>query len=99
MAKKRSVSHISRKTREKKIKPFFPEEDLSSWKEHWWDMPEFNMGDATPCHHIVVNFFTKEDFLAFKKALGISISSKCNSIWYPKKQRIDEPKEWCYVED
>ena len=69
-----------------------------AWEEHWWGMPEFRMGDATPSHRVTVNFLTKEDLAAFADALGVQLSTRSDSMWYPP-QRLDEPKEWAYVSE
>ena len=68
------------------------------WRSEWWGMPEFIMGDATPQYKITINFMTKEDIKKFSELLGIQLSAKSDSAWFPK-QKIDEPKEWCYVEN
>jgi hypothetical protein len=69
-----------------------------NWREHWWGMPEFSMGDATPQYRITINFMTAEDVKAFAEATGLSVTTRSDSAWFPP-QNLDEPKEWAYVED
>ena len=73
--------------------------DEPSWKEYWWNMPEFTMGDAMPAYEIKVNLFTLEDLLAFAQKLEIPISTKCKSFWYPRQPKITNPGEWRYVDE
>ena len=69
-----------------------------SWETHWWGMPEFTMGDATPQYRITINFMTAEDVKDFASRLGLTLGGKSDTAWYPP-QKLDEPKRWAYVED
>ena len=69
-----------------------------NWHDHWWGMPEFTMGDATPQYRITINFMTREDVAEFASKLGLALGPKSDTAWYPQ-QKLDEPKEWEYVED
>ena len=69
-----------------------------SWKEHWWGMPEFTMGDATPSYRITINFLTIEDVREFAEKTGLVVTARSDSAWFPP-QRLEEPREWDYVED
>lgn len=89
-------SKLKRETRENPQPALFEVEP--SWREHWWGMPEFVMGDATPQYRITVNFLTAEDLRAFAEKLGVRLTRASDSIWFPT-QNIDEPKEWAYVDD
>lgn len=66
------------------------------WREHWWGMPQFEMGDAKPQYRITINFMALEDVYEFAKKLGLSLGAKSDTAWYPQ-QKLDEPKEWEYV--
>jgi hypothetical protein len=68
------------------------------WHDHWWGMPQFVMGNAMPQYQVVVNFMTVEDVIALGKRIGIPLTARSKSIWYPP-QTSDEPKLWAYVED
>lgn len=61
-------------------------------------MPEFSMGDASPQYRITVNFMTREDLTEFAKRLDLRISTNSDTAWFPP-QKLDEPKDWVYVED
>ena len=67
------------------------------WKSEWWGMPEFTMGDATPQYRVTINFLTLEDLRDFSARVGMSLTAKSDTAWFPP-QRLDEPKEWGYVE-
>lgn len=67
----------------------------ADWHQHWWDMPAFEMQDASPQHKLVVNFMTKEDVVEFAKLLGINVTSKSNSAWFPNQQRLKGEYAWC----
>lgn len=67
-----------------------------AWESHWWGMPSFTMGDATPSYRVTVNFLTLEDLHEFADRLGVRLGPRSNSMWFPP-QRLDEPKEWAYV--
>jgi hypothetical protein len=89
-------STLRRPTREPKQAALF---DIpAGWEEHWWGMPEFTMGDATPAYRITINFLTAEDVRAFAVKTGLTVTAQSDSAWFPP-QRLDEPKEWEYVED
>ena len=78
--------------------PLFDGIDAPPWQEHWWDMPEFAMGDARPAYRITVNFLNREQVRAFAAALGISITPATDSIWYPSDD-VCRPNEWEYADD
>lgn len=67
-----------------------------SWRDLWWGMPEFEMKDATPKYQITMNFMTKEDVEDFSKKLGLNITSKSNSSWWPHQERL-KSAEYEYV--
>lgn len=77
-----------------KKKGFFDLEE--SWCDHWWGMPEFSMGDATPGHQITMNFMTLEDLQDFAKKVGLNLTSKSNSVWWPKQDRL-KPRSFFYT--
>lgn len=95
--KEQDLSRAGRPVREHKKQPCFFN-DEPSWREHWWGMPEFVMGDAMPAYEIKVNFFTLEDLQAFIKKLDIPISPKCKSFWYPKQPKFTNPSDWRYID-
>jgi hypothetical protein len=79
-----------------------PEQDAlfdlpPDWRLDWWGMPEFTMGDATPQYRVTINFLTLEDLREFSARLGVPLTPKSDSAWFPA-QRLDEPKEWKYVD-
>jgi len=92
------LSRAGRPVQEKKKTVGFLRDD-PSWKEYWWNMPEFQMGDAMAAFEIKVNFFTLADLQKFAKKLGIPISEKCKSFWYPKQPKITNPGEWRYIDE
>lgn len=87
----------------KMTKGFFFEGDIKdeAWKKEWRGMPEFIQEDLSPFKSIVVHFENKQDMEAFTKLVGQGITTKTQSIWYPKmkqghtrtKRYIDTKKE------
>jgi hypothetical protein len=69
------------------------------WQDHWKGMPEFVQEDLAPVKTIYVHFETREDYLAFAKLVGQTLTMNTRSIWYPEaeigrtfnKRYIDEP--------
>ena len=72
------------------------EED--DWRDHWWGMPSFVMGDARPMYSITVNFFTFEDVKLFGRSLGVKVTPKTDSVWFPPEE-LSRPKEWEFVDE
>ena len=68
------------------------------WEEHWQDMPEFVQNDEMPFRTIKVHFRNHSDVKDFLELLGIKVTNKTLSIWFPqttvrnnlKYQYIDE---------
>ena len=78
----------------KKRKGFVEPEE--PWKDLWWGMPTFEMKDATPQYRIVMNFMTKEDIKRFAEKLGINVTSRTDSAWYPPQKRL-KSSEFEYI--
>ena len=92
-----NLDGLKRPTREKQENTLF--EIGNDWEQHWWGMPEYTMGDATPQYRITVNFWSFEDVLEFAKRLNLSVTKRTDSLWFPARPELDKPKEWAYVED
>jgi hypothetical protein len=63
-------------------------------EEHWWGMPRFEMKDASPGRTLSVNFMTPQDFDEFCNKLGVKLSGKADSMWFPTQQF--KPGEYYY---
>ena len=81
-----------RKTREPDQPPLFDDLPLA-WQEHWWGMPSFEMGDATPAYQITMNFRTFDDVKEFAARLGLTATTRTDSLWFPKEDMM-EPGAW-----
>lgn len=68
------------------------------WRSEWWGMPSFEMGDARPAYKLTVNLMTREDVLAFAKALGVNLTPGADSLWYPALD-LDRPNQWEYIDE
>lgn len=81
------MSTISRPTR-----PEIPDLTLfdmePAWRDEWWGMPSFEMGDARPQHKITVNFMTAADLKAFAEKTGLPVSTKSDSAWFPNQETL-----------
>jgi len=62
--------------------------DDESWREHWWGMPSFDMGDARPVQRITLNFQTLEDVREFGQRLELNISRQTTSLWFPPIPKV-----------
>ena len=58
------------------------------WKDYWWGMPSFNMGDARPQHKITINFMTAEDVKLFSEKTGIPVTTRSDSAWFPHQKPL-----------
>lgn len=71
--------------------------DAANNQGEWWGMPEFVQGDARPSFTITVNLRTLDDLAEFAKRLGMRLTPKTDSIWFPAED-LDAPSDWEYVE-
>ena len=53
------------------------------WKNEWWGMPSFEMGDCRPQHKITINFQTVDDIAEFSRLTGIHVTQQSDSAWFP----------------
>jgi len=86
-----SLTEIQRPQKEKKytrLTLLGNDIDQMSYKNYWWGMPSYEMGDATPAHKVTFNFLTAQDLKDFSKKIGIKLTEKSNSAWYPPQPRI-----------
>lgn len=58
------------------------------WKQHWWGMPDFSMGDAQPQQRIVVNFMTQEDVQDFADKLDVKLTNNTKSLFFPYQDKL-----------
>lgn len=58
------------------------------WREHWWGMPSFEMGDARPQYKITINFMAAEDVKAFAAKTGLPVSVRSDSAWFPHQEPL-----------
>lgn len=58
------------------------------WEKEWVGMPEFNQtAPDAPYATMQLKFKTKEDFELFAKHIGMKLTPKTKSVWYPKLER------------
>lgn len=61
-------------------------DDLENeWQKEWKDMPEFVADNKKPCQQIIVLFKSYDDVREFATKLGIHVTPKTNSTWFPPK--------------
>ena len=87
----------------RKNAPEHPQQELfenlePDWRDHWWDMPAFEMSDAMPQYQITINFMTLEDIKEFEQVTGVKIMWARKSAWYPRVESGD-PVNWAWVDD
>lgn len=91
------IEGLTRRTR--------PEEDEQralfdvppDWREHWWGMPSFEQRDARPTQRVTINLMTRDDAEELGRRLGIRITSRTDSVWFPPEV-IDRPNQWEYAD-
>jgi hypothetical protein len=59
-----------------------------NWRDEWWGMPEFEMGDARPQYKITINFMTAKDVEDFAKVTGIPVTARSDSAWFPHQEPL-----------
>ena len=89
---------LARKTREEVVEQASLFDVAPSWADHWWGMPSFTQGNALPAHRVTVNFMCFEDVERFASLLGVTLTRRTDSMWFPQ-ERIDEPSEWEYGDE
>ena len=48
----------------------FREDEITPWRIHWKDMPEYALEDLSPRYSMIVNFYCEADVLAFGELIG-----------------------------
>jgi hypothetical protein len=89
---------VARKTRKQEVvqEALF---DLSpSWKDYWWGMPSFEMGDARPIQRITVNFYSWDDVIEFGRRLDVRVTRATDSLAFPP-EHVEKPSDWGYEDE
>lgn len=58
------------------------------WRNEWWGMPAFSMGDARPEYKIVINFMAAQDVADFAAKTGIPVTTSTDSAWFPYQRHL-----------
>ena len=61
--------------------------EQEEWREEWQGMPEFEQKNLLPEYSVRVNFATYEDLQKFAALVEQIISTKTQSIWFPKQEK------------
>ena len=69
------------------------------WRIEWVGMPEFVMGNTEPFQKITVSFNTREDVAEFAKRLGVKVTNRTDSIWFPQERGYVAPKTFRWVDE
>jgi hypothetical protein len=64
------------------------------WRDHWWGMPDFSMGDARPSYQITVNFMTADDVKEFANKTGIPVNIQSDTAWFPHQKHLSGQFEY-----
>lgn len=88
-----NTTKLLRAVRNEKTTPTLFEVE-PSWKDHWWAMPEFTMGDARPRYKIILNFMSAEDVATFAKTTGLPVTIKSDSAWFPHQDPLRGQFYW-----
>ena len=81
---------------EKKDHPFFDKkktkeeptlfEVKEDWELEWKGMPEFVSENFKPSQQITVSFKNFEDVKEFAERIGIQVTKRTNSCWFPPRK-------------
>jgi hypothetical protein len=66
----------------------YPDLDLSV-EEHWEGLPEFVPGEKISKIYLIVHFETEQDRDKFGNILGLILTEKTKSVWYPEQDKKD----------
>ncbi len=70
----------------------------ADWRKEWQDMPEFTQEDKEPYQRITINFSCRSDVVKFSQLINQNITSKTDSLWFPKQEWIP-PKTMVYADE
>lgn len=61
----------------------------NEWKDHWKDMPEFDMKDLSSYKSVIVHFRNEEDFKKFEKLINQKLVKTNQKIttWFPEMEK------------
>lgn len=76
---------------------FAEEEVPEAWRSEWVGMPEFVMGNTEPVQKITVSFETREDVEEFASRLGVRVTGRTDSIWFPERRGYVSPSTFKWV--
>lgn len=78
----------------------FSDDDApTDWQRHWAGMPEYLMGNTEPAQKITVSFALHADVKRFCELLGIKVSARTDSIWFPSDQGYLAPAHMRWVDE
>jgi hypothetical protein len=66
--------------------------------KEWKDMPEYIQNEIMTKNRIIVLFDNNKDRMKFSELIGIKLTEKTKSIWFPEKEN-DNPSDYSYVEE
>lgn len=87
---------FSDRAEEKKEHPFFDNKKIEEpslfdvkedWEIEWRGMPEFISDNFKPSQKITVSFKNFDDVREFARRIGIQVTKKTNSCWFPPRKR------------
>jgi hypothetical protein len=57
----------------------------SGWLAEWHNIPEFIQENQRPLQQITVSFATYEDVKEFANLIGMNVTPKTKSTWFPHR--------------
>ena len=77
----------------------FGDDALTDWEREWIGMPEYLMGNTEPAQKISVLFASHEDVLRFAELLGIKVTPRTDTMWFPDEREYLTPTHLRWVDE
>lgn len=78
---------------------FSETEIAADWEREWVGMPEYRMGNTEPVQKISVLFASQEDVKRFSELLGVRVTPRTDTMWYPGENEYLTPTHLRWVDE
>lgn len=78
---------------------FGEHEVAADWQREWVGMPEYRMGNTEPVQKINVLFASQEDVRRFAELLGVKVTPRTDTMWFPDDREYLTPTHLRWVDE